>query len=211
MTQGDPADDGVVAGNLYDKYRSTNPIVRRLMQGFDRGLDELLAGAGPVRSVLEAGCGEGHLTAKLAARFPGARVLGMDRSRAIVEVARRAHPELPFSVGSIYDPMSPGAWDLVVASEVLEHLDDPARALAALCAGQPRHVLVTVPREPLWRILNVARGRYWSRLGDTPGHVQHWSLGSLLRFLGTRLEIEGVRAPLPWIQVLGRPCPADVP
>ena len=204
-------DEGVVVGNVFDKHSSGNPVVRRLVRDFDQGMFGVLAGVSDVRSVLEVGCGEGHVTAKLAARFPGARVLGTDFSAAIVDVARRAQPGIEFDVCSIYDTARLGSWDLVVACEVFEHLHDPARALDAVCAAHPGHVLVTVPREPLWRILNLARGRYWSALGNTSGHVQHWSRRSLLRFLGTRLEILEVRTPLPWVQVLGRPRPASPP
>jgi len=205
MTRGPLVDEGVVVGNVFDKRGSAHPVVRRLMAGFDRGLDALIASAGPAGSVLEVGCGEGHVTARLAARFPGARVLGTDFSPRILEIARAAHPGLAFEVCSIYDTARLGHWDLVVACEVFEHLEDPAAALDALCATDPGHVLVTVPREPLWRVLNLARGRYWNALGNTPGHVQHWSRGSLLRFLSRRLDIVAVRTPTPWTQVLGRP------
>ena len=205
MTARHLLDEGVVAGNVFDKHRSSNPLVRRLMADFDEDMFELLSGVGPVRSVLEVGCGEGHVTAKLAGRFPGARVLGTDISPAIVEVARREHPDQDFSVCSVYDVARLGAWDLVVACELFEHLRDPGRALEAVCATGPGHVLVTVPREPLWRVLNIARGQYWGALGNTPGHLQHWNRRSLLRFLRSRLEIVGVRTPLPWIQTLGRP------
>ena len=199
------SDDRVVAGNVFDKHRSTDPVVRLLMERFDRDMFALLSGAGAVRTVLEVGCGEGHVTAKLASHFPDAHVLGTDSSPEIVEEARRRHPHLIFSECSIYDVARLGTWDVVVACEVFEHLAEPERALEAVCSTRPGRMLVTVPREPLWRVLNLARGRYWSSLGNTPGHVQHWSRSSLLRFLGTRLEITAVRTPLPWVQVLGRP------
>jgi trans-aconitate methyltransferase len=197
-------DDGVVVGNRFDKQGSRNPLVRRLMAGFDHGLFELLAQTGPVRSVLEVGCGEGHVTSKLARYFPGARVLGTDFSPAIIDIARRANPQQEFQVCSVYDAPSLGEWDLIVACEVFEHLAEPVRALEAVSRAAHGHVLVTVPREPLWRILNVARGQYWSTLGNTDGHLQHWSRGALLRFLATRLEVVDSRMPLPWTQVLCR-------
>ena len=53
--------EGTVTGNTFDKYGSTNPVVQKLMAGFERTLDELLAKAAP-RSVLDVGCGEGVLT-----------------------------------------------------------------------------------------------------------------------------------------------------
>ena len=208
MTPSPRIDDGVVIGNVFDKHHSRNPMVRRFMAGFDQGLYQLLDRAGAPASVLEVGCGEGHVTAILAHRFPAARVLGTDVSAMMVGIARREHPELRFGISSIYDVANLGAWDLVVACEVFEHLHDPARALDAICAKNPVKVLITVPREPLWRLLNLARGHYWRSLGNTPGHVRHWSRSALLDFLRVRLEIEDVRTPTPWTQVLGRPRPA---
>lgn len=197
--------DDIVIGNRFDKYGSRNPVVRRLMEGFDRGLFELLDLVGPVASVLEVGCGEGHVTAKLARRFPDANVLGTDFAPGIVAEARREHPELRFETCSIYDVATLGPWDLVVAPEVFEHLEDPARALAAVASVAKRAVVVTVPREPIWRALNLARGQYWSAWGNTDGHLQHWSRSSLVRFLGRELDVAAVRTPLPWTQVLARP------
>ena len=196
---------GTVVGNRYDKYGSRNPIVRRLVDGFERGMAELLAQTGPVRSVLEVGCGEGHVTAKLARLYPGARLLGTDFSPTILDVARREHPGLEFQAISIYDVGSLGAWDLVVACEVFEHLEEPARALEAVAGVATGHALITVPRDPLWRWMNLARGHYWQRGGNTEGHLQHWSRHSLLRFLRTRLEVVDTRTPLPWTQALCRP------
>lgn len=201
--------DEVVIGNRYDKYGSRNPVVRRLVEGFDRGLFALLDAAGPVESVLEVGCGEGHVTAKLARRLPGARLLGTDFAPDIVEIARREHPGLEFRVCSIYDVASLGAWDLVVAPEVFEHLEDPGRALDAVAAVARRALIVTVPREPLWRALNLLRGQYWSAWGNTDGHVQHWSRGALVRFLSRRVDVVATRQPLPWTQALCRPRGGD--
>jgi len=205
VTRGPLLDEGVVVGNIYDKRRTRNPLARRLLAGYERGLAGLLGVTGPVRSVLEVGCGEGNITARLAGHFPHARVLGTDVSRRIIEVARGEHPQLEFAVCSVHDVGRLGRWDLVVACEVLEHLEDPDRALDAICDARPGRVLVTVPREPLWRTLNLARGAYWRRLGNTPGHVQHWNRGSLLRLLSRRLDVVSVRMPIPWLQVLGRP------
>ena len=198
-------DAPAIAGNIYDKYGSRNPVVRRLMAGFDRGLLGLLDHIPAPRQVLEVGCGEGHVTARLVAWFPDAHVVGTDRSPAVLAKARELHPEITFREQEVYDAAASGPWDLVVACEVLEHLDDPARGLDAIARASSGHVLVTVPREPLWRVLNMARGRYWNALGNTPGHVQHWSRGAMLRFVRTQLEVVDTRAPLPWTQVLARP------
>jgi hypothetical protein len=87
---------------------------------------------------------------------------------------------------------------------VLEHLADPVRALGVLARLAQPHLIVSVPREPLWRLLNVARGRYWPALGNTPGHLQHWSARRFLALLEDQLEVREVRLPLPWTMALCR-------
>jgi 2-polyprenyl-3-methyl-5-hydroxy-6-metoxy-1,4-benzoquinol methylase len=198
-------DEPAIAGNVYDKHGSRNPIVRMLMAGFERGLSDLLALVPAPRQVLEVGCGEGHVTAWLAGRFPQAHVVGIDISPRIIAEAQRLHPTHLFRVQDLYDVGNSGPWDLVVACEVFEHLAEPARGLDAVARASRGHVLVTVPREPLWRVLNVLRGRYWGTLGNTPGHVQHWGRKGILRLLRTRLDIVDTRTPLPWTQALARP------
>ena len=86
----------------------------------------------------------------------------------------------------------------MLCCEVLEHVPDPARALAVLAALARPHLIVSVPREPLWRALNLARGRYWRALGNTPGHLQHWSTPAFLALLQQHLEVVELRTPLPW-------------
>ena len=65
-----------------------------------------------------------------------------------------------------------------------------------------RHLLVSVPHEPLWRILNVARGAYVRELGNTPGHVNHWSKRSFVRELARHGEVVQARSPFPWTMLL---------
>lgn len=200
--------DGVVAGNTYDKYGTNNPVARRLMDGFDRGLFDLLGRARPAASVLEVGCGEGHVTEKLAAFFGDADVLGTDFSPEIVEIARREHPARAFRVESVYDTTTRpdgSRWDVVVACEVFEHLEEPERALSRLNEVAERAIVLSVPREPVWRALNLARGKYWGQIGNTPGHIQHWSRTSFLAMLRRHVDVIEWRTPLPWTQVLCRP------
>ena len=68
----------------------------------------------------------------------------------------------------------------MTAIEVLEHVPDPAHTVAEMARCAARHVLVSVPREPLWRAVNMARGAYWRELGNTPGHVNHFSKSAIV-------------------------------
>src|SRR5258705_4109 len=99
-------------------------------------------------------------------------------------------------------PFTDDAFDLVTGIEVLEHVADPDALLAELSRVARGHVLVSVPREPLWRMLNLARGAHWRSLGDTPGHRQHFSRSSLARLASARGRVLAVRTPLPWTAAL---------
>jgi hypothetical protein len=72
----------------------------------------------------------------------------------------------------------------------------------ARCAS--RHVLVSVPHEPLWRALNLARGAYWRDLGNTPGHVNHFSKRAIVSLCARHGEVIETRSPFPWTMVLVR-------
>ena len=198
--------EAVPTGNTYDKYGSQNPVVRRLMAGFHRSLDELWERAGP-RSVLDVGCGEGVLTAEWADRLGDGRIVGVDlddpKLRAEWEGRRR--PNLEYRVEEATTlPFEDDEFDLATAIEVLEHVPEPEATLAEMARVARTHVLVSVPREPLWRGLNMARGAYWGSLGNTPGHVNHWSARGFQSLLSRYGTIEAARSPFPWTMLLVR-------
>ncbi len=198
--------EAVPTGNTYDKYGSTNPVVKRLMARFDGALDELWEQASP-ESALDFGCGEGVLTERFAERLENGHVVGVDLDDADLraEWEKRARPNLEFcSLAGPDLPFAKDEFDIACAIEVLEHVPDPDRTLAEMVRVARSHVLVSVPREPLWRALNVVRGAYVRQLGNTPGHVNHWSRGAFLDFVNRHGRIAAIRSPFPWTMVLVR-------
>ncbi|MBV9949656.1 MAG: class I SAM-dependent methyltransferase, partial [Myxococcales bacterium] len=198
------AQEPVLVGNLYDKYGTRNPFARALMRRFLGAVSDLYARVNP-ETVLEIGCGEGHLAQHLVTRAARpARFVACDVDlRALrpdldplIETRQASAYELPFGRGE---------FDLVVCCEVLEHLQAPERALAEATRIARRAVLLSTPREPIWRVLNVARGRYLRRMGDTPGHVQHFSRRALTALASESLHILECRTPPPWTVLLGAP------
>ena len=169
---------------------------------------DALAARPGVREVHEIGCGEGHISSRLART--GFRVRACDVSVALIAEAREAHGELgiEFETKSIYDlTRAADSAPLIVCCEVLEHLEQPEVALDRLADIATDWCLMSVPREPIWRALNFARGKYLADLGNTPGHLQHWSKAAFLRFVERRFDIVECRSPLPWTMVLCRARP----
>ena len=181
----------VPTGNTYDKYGTSNPIERLLVSRFFDRLETMLPTATPVR-VLEVGTGEGEVARRIASRFPTAHVTALDLPdhELGANVFGDAH-HLPFPTA---------AFDLVLAIEVLEHVGDPATAVAELArvARPGAGALLSVPSEPLWRAMNLARGKYVTDLGNTPGHIQHWTPIGFRRLVSRSFEVQTVRRPVPW-------------
>jgi SAM-dependent methyltransferase len=198
--------DGIVTGNTYDKYGSRNPVVRRLMANFEGTLDELFERSAPA-SLLDVGCGEGVLVHRWAERMGERRVVGIDLEEESIQAgwAERSAPNLEYRVMLAEDlPFAENEFDMASAIEVLEHVPDPEHTLSEMARCAERHLLVSVPREPLWRMLNMARGSYWGALGNTPGHLNHWSRRSFVKLLARHGDVVEARSPFPWTMLLVR-------
>lgn len=203
-------------GNYYDKYHSKNPIEKGMLENFFNCMKGLLKGLNDIpQKILEVGCGEGEVTGFIHSLYPSAYMEAFDISENVIGQAAVNYPDISFYAGDIYTMQMhgnngdtwalSGGYDIVVCSEVLEHLDKPDAALQKLKEMSNKYILVSVPNEPLWRILNMARGKYWSDLGNTPGHIQHWNKRTFCRMLEKNgYKVQKIKSPLPWIMCLAK-------
>lgn len=169
------------SANLH-KYARPNPFVQTHLRRFLRKAGDRLAPFAPT-TILDAGCGEGFTLAALARRFPHARLTGLDANAdAVAYATAHAGHAATFTTGSVYAlPFEDGAFDAVICSEVLEHLDAPDRALEEVLRVARRVAFVTVPREPFFGRL-LAAG---VALGFSPDaeHVNFWTAASWPAFV----------------------------
>lgn len=195
-----PETPGVVIGNHHHKYSSSNPVIRRLTENWLSRLDELAGQIQletPTARVLEAGCGEGEIARRLHERWGD--VVALDLPDAGLRADWGSVPGPRFlHADAEHLPFADDTFDVLVSVEVLEHLRDPEQALREYARVTRSHLLLSVPREPMFRAGNLLAGRYVRDLGNTPGHLNHWSTPSFIRFCS---QVGGIRAtalPPPW-------------
>lgn len=166
----------------YHKYNGHGRFYTRHLERFMAAYTDMLAETAP-RTVLDAGCGEGYATDFMARRLPEVTFTGVDLSAdAVAFASQNFGRSATYRQGSLYAlPFEDGAFDAVVCSEVLEHLDKPDEALAELARVARHHVLLTVPREPIFKWLNDI-GRALGMSPD-PGHVNFWTPASFEAFV----------------------------
>ncbi|MEK7636785.1 MAG: class I SAM-dependent methyltransferase [Patescibacteria group bacterium] len=186
------------------KFTDPNPLKHWYIRRFQQRFVSLLQNLNP-QSVLEVGCGEGYLLTAIALAVPSAALLGLDVNDEALRVGRRLWPSLKMEHGDIYRlPQSDRSWDVVIASEVLEHLERPSEALRELKRVAKRYLLLSVPFEPWFRIGNLGRGKHLSRLGNHPEHVNQWSRRGFGDFVAAQTAVELLSGSFPWTIVLAR-------
>lgn len=185
------------------KYTTQNPISKFLVTNFYADLVGLYEQLPQAERFIEVGCGEGFITNLLTGVKKPKKAYAIDLDSVEVADAKANNPDCEVLEASIYDiPFESGYFDTVVCCEVLEHLEDPEKAIAELHRVADRHVLLSVPHEPLWRAMNMARLKYWGQLGNTPDHRNHWSIRGFRKFVGPYFNIVGQKTPIPWTMLL---------
>lgn len=196
-----------------EKYEESGRVGNWLIDNFYDAVLALANQALPVDTgnvmprVLEMGCGAGFSTQRLHGGI-GTRVQleACDIGRTLARRAQQLNPRVPVTVRSVYDHgFDDKSFDLTFLLEVLEHLEDPEAALEQMRRITKSWMILSTPREPIWRALNMARFKYIKDLGNTPGHIQHWSSRELRKTVSAHFEIVSQRTPLPWTILLLRP------
>ncbi len=187
-----------VAGNYYQKHKSNNLIVKYLMRNFHNALFNLVEDINPT-NMLDVGCGEGYTVEEINNRFPDIIIEGSDIEDDMVLLASRNLSHINFNVESSCDlQRKDNSFDLVTMLEVLEHVEQPDSAIKEAKRVSKKYCIFSVPFEPYWRMLNVLRLKYISDLGNTPGHINHWSRNSFEQLLRRHFDSVSMQTVFPW-------------
>jgi trans-aconitate methyltransferase len=186
------------------KYANKNPLHRLALGNFFRRIADILRDLEP-RRTLDFGCGEGLFLERIHEQgYVFASYVGVDTREEAVAEARKRHPQHEFLAQDIFRwDRAPSSFDLVIASQVLEHLRDPEPVLRRLTELSSRRLLLTVPLEPWFQILNLLRGRDLARLGNHPEHVNRWGLRAFSALVSKFVSIRSAEISFPFIIVVG--------
>ncbi len=182
----------------YQKYTNPNPVQQVLIRHFLHAVHDILVRVAP-RRVLDVGCAEGFVSGHALSSLPHTHVIGVDVDTYALQRAGHLHPKMQRVVGdALHLPLADKSADLVLCTEVLEHIPAPEQALAELTRVARTYLLLSVPWEPWFRVANLLRLKNISRLGDDPEHVNHWTGRAFRRFVREFGHVEVHRVAFPW-------------
>ena len=152
--------------NTYDMDRTKNPLIRLWRNSLHSRINKIIKKINPDH-VLDIGARDGLATKKFMKGIDAALVMGdIDTKRASVM-------ELDICLLHYLD----SSFDLVIAKEVLEHLENPFAAIKECKRVAKKYCVFVVPNEPLFRWCNVLRGKYWKYGGNNQQeHLHNWNI-----------------------------------
>lgn len=195
--------DKTVNTSNFMKHSNPNPIQRFLISNFYKSLFQQIEPLS-LNSVLDVGCGEGITLRKLEELGIGKQNVGVDYSEDAIKIGKLHHPDLDIRIGNIYDlAFENNSFDAVICTEVLEHLEDPSKAVDELKRVTKKYIIISVPNEPFFIGANLLRGKYLKGFGNHPEHINHWTAWGIENYLRKHnLKVVSTSHPFAWSIVI---------
>ena len=191
----------MVEKDFYEHVRNENPIVQLMVNKYFTKLNHKLSGL-EISSALDVGCGKGEVT-RYIGHFNETSIIGVDIKKENIQfIGDYDDKQVVFCGDGLKLPFQDDLFDLVIATEVLEHQTEPETMMEEMYRTCNKYGFFSVPNEPYWRMGNIVRGSYLKNLGDTPDHIQHWSKKSFKKFLSNFFSEVNVESAWVWSMAL---------
>lgn len=202
-------DKKINAGELWayclGEYQSTNPLVKILYRNYFSSLQRIIQTFESNWKLLEVGCGAGESSREINGMLKGQYLEVSELDGRLVNKLLESAPPYRISQESVYALQRiDNEFDVIFLLQVLEHISEVGRALQEIFRVAKRLIVISVPNEPLWRILNILRGKYWLAFGNTPGHINHWTVQQLIQLIKRHGQIISIYNPVPWTIIVAK-------
>ena len=184
--------------------------MNRIMEFYYNSIDKLFSLAisnGNINNVFDVGCATGDVVHKIAKERKDIKFIAIDIMDEAINEAQKNNTlsNLSFKLLDFIHDEIKYTPDLITCFQTLEHIEDKYLQyfFDKMFTHSKQAVIFSVPREPFWCIANIIRFKYWTRLGNTPHHIQHWSRNNFINIVsktakniwGNNIEIY-VESPL---------------
>ncbi len=144
-------------------------------------------------SVLDIGCGTGYITKRISLVKP--KVIGCDIDKEKLVLAKKyTKNKIRFKhVNDKKLPFKDNSFDLIICSEVLEHIEDIDFFLTEIKRVGKKFLLITVPNEPYFRIANFLRLKNVLEFGNGHGHINHFNKKTLKKVFPKEFKLKKLK------------------
>ena len=182
----------------FTKHTSKNPLQQFFIQKFNERLLSVIKDLS-IETILDVGCGEGFTLQKLKDNSIGKKLEGIEYDMTAIKLGKQMHPEITIKEGDIYKlPYKDNSFDLIICTEVFEHLERTEKALSELHRVAKKYCLLSVPHEPIFMLVDYMRGK----TPQSIGHINHWSRNGFKKFVETKFTVKNIYNPFPWTMIL---------
>lgn len=155
-------------------------------------------------NILDVGCGTGYFSKK-SAPYHRKPITGVDMDfYSLIRAQEKKIYRHLVCASCKRLPFKDGAFNCVMAVEMLEHITKPENSLEEISRVSGRYILLSVPDEPFFSLASLLSGKYIIRLGRHPDHKNFWSKRGFVDFISKWVEPSILRTPFPWIVILGK-------